>query len=118
MRLRRRRLYFARTPAPDSDVVEPPVVATWMISHNGVRVGELLHASRNRTQEFLDEAARLIEHVGPARMLIDPLIEIAVAVQLHDVTFHVGATVWLNHFNHSRAAFDSNLLRLLLWRRR
>lgn len=101
-----RRLDLAGASIADSNVVEAPLVARRMVRDHRVSERELLDASGQRTQELLDEAARLVEHVRPARVLVDALVEVAVPVQLDHVTVHVGAAARLHELHHGRAALE------------
>lgn len=77
-----------------------------MIGDDRVREGELLHAARQRTQHLLDEAARLVQHVRAARVLVDPLVQVAVPVQLDHVALHVRSAARLDELDDGGAALE------------
>lgn len=98
-------LDLASASIANPDVVESPVITAAIMAPTGRVIGHdsvgervLLDTTRKRSQELLYEATRLVQHVRPARMLVDALIQVAVAVEFDDMAVHVGTTARLDHF--------------------
>lgn len=119
---------LALTTGAHSHIVHRPAAGAWhgevalgprlrrlrrgrvQVPHEGVRIRVLLDAPRFVVQSRVDEAARLVDHVGGARHLEQSLLVLPVLVQFHIETGGGAPPLLGDHLKDGGATLHAVLL--------